>query len=82
VGLAGQLNATLFRSVFGLAGQQDPTLLAPFGSVLGLAWQPDPTALGPATKSNPIAFGKVGNTPQLQFLTKNTTKKCPPLQYL
>jgi hypothetical protein len=58
--------------------------LAPFGSVLGLAWQPDPTALGPATKSNPIAFGKVGNTPQLQFLTKNTildkkyNKEMPP----
>jgi len=39
--------------------QQDSTLLAPFESLLGLTT----TALGPATKPDPIAFGKGGNAP-------------------
>jgi len=43
----------------GAAGQQDPTLLAPFKSLLGLIV----TALGLATKPDPIAFGKGGNAP-------------------
>jgi len=38
----------------GAAGQQDPTLLAPFKSLLGLT----ATTLSPAIKPDPIAFGK------------------------
>jgi len=53
-------------------------LLAPFGSVLDLSWQPNPTALGPATKSDPIAFGKVGNTPPAAILDKKHNKETPP----
>jgi hypothetical protein len=38
--------------------------------------------LGPATKSDPIAFGKVGNTPPAAILDKKHNKETPPLQYL
>jgi len=44
------------NTLLGLAGRQDPTLLALFENILGLTCQPNPTALGPATKARPSGF--------------------------
>ena len=66
------------NTLLGLAGMQNPTLLACFGSVLGLTCQSDPTALGPATKVRLNSFWQRMSHPQPQFLTKKREERNAP----